>query len=161
MMSKPQNDRPGPGPSLGFVVAMRAKLIGASRPPLDEWIIVSRWGAHGENLSIGWTSLPAADGDAPIGLVPCQTGFAVRRERSSLWTPATFRLAALLPDRIPVAGAFVPAQGYVRLYGTGSNLHLRSEGQCLQPGLRADWNLEATRAIWIGEFIEGRTMPPA
>jgi hypothetical protein len=139
---------------------MRAKLIGAGRPPLSEWVIVSRWGTHGENLSIGWTALPASEGDAPIGLVPRQTAFAVRRERSSMWTPATFRLAALLPDRVPVAGVFVPAQGYVRLYGSGSNLRLRSEGQGLQPGLRADWNIEAARAVWIGEFIEGRTRPP-
>jgi hypothetical protein len=157
MMSKPHNHCcPGPSPSLGFVVAMRARLVDTGCPPRCEWMIVSRWGPYGENLSIGWTSLPAAGGDAPIGLTPRKTAFAVRHERSSSWTPATFRLEPLAPERIMVAGDFVPAQGYVRLYGTGSNLRVQSVGECLQPNLRAGWHMEATRAIWIGEFIEER-----
>ncbi len=75
------------------------------------------------------------------------------------WTPATFRLATSLPDGIVVAGDFVPSEGVVRLYGCGSALRVQSEGQCPDPDLRAPWNLEAARAIWIGEFIEGRPTP--
>src|ERR1700712_4681797 len=65
MTSKLQNRYPEPGPNNGFVVAMRAKLIGSVRRLPYEWMIVSRWGAHGEYLSIGWTGLPALRGDAP------------------------------------------------------------------------------------------------
>ena len=50
-----------------------------------------------------------------------------------MWTPATFRLAACCPTGITVAGDFVPAEGYVRLYGSGPGLRMRSEGRCLIP----------------------------
>ena len=71
-----------------------------------------------------------------------------------VWTPATFRLAPSLPDQMTVAGVFVPAEGYVRLYGNGPTLRVRSKGQCLGPALRCAWHMEAARATWIGEFIE-------
>jgi hypothetical protein len=160
MMSKPQSHFPGPGPSIGFVVAMRTRLIGASQGAPNEWIIVSRWGKHGENLSLGWTSQSAVHGDAPICLTPRQSAFAVRQERAGASSPATFRLAALLPDRITVAGEFVPAKGYIRLYGSGPSLWLRSEGECLLADRRPAWHVEATRASWIGEFFEARSPPP-
>ncbi|HEX3575077.1 MAG TPA: hypothetical protein VHU42_10795 [Rhodopila sp.] len=140
-------------PNRGFVVAMRARLVG-SRPPHYEWTIVSRWGPNGENLTIGWTGLPAAAGETPIELTPRQTAFAVRPASSTAWAPATFCLATSLPNRLTVAGDFVPAEGYVRLYGSGSMLRMCSRGVCPVPTLRGPWHLEATRTIWIGEFIE-------
>jgi len=133
---------------------MRAKLVTASALPLYEWMIVSRWGIDGEYLSIAWTSMPARPGPAPVNVTPRQTAFAVRRERPAAWAPPTFQLASALPDGTTVAGEFVPAEGYVRLYGAGTKLRVGSEGKCLKPGLRAAWNLDATRAAWIGEFIE-------
>jgi hypothetical protein len=155
-MSKPQNFRPGPGPNIGFVVAMRARLIGTILGSPYEWIIVSRWGTHGEHLSLGWTAQPALHPDAPIGLTPNRSAFAVRQEHSFAASAATFRLAALLPDRVTVAGKFLPAKGIVRLNGNGSKLRLQSEGECLLPDLRSAWHVEATRASWIGEFFEAR-----
>ena len=149
-----RNPDPSPDPCLGFVVAMRAKLVDATRPSLYEWLIVSRWGTEGNYLSIAWTSLPARPGEAPIDLMPRQTALAIRREQSAAWAPATFLLASSLPEGVTVAGDFVPAEGYVRLYGKGAKLRARSEGQCLRPELRAAWHVEATRARWIGEFIE-------
>lgn len=137
----------------GFVVAMRAKLVAATRPSQFEWIIVSRWGTAGEYLSIAWTSLRANRGEAPIDLTPRQAVLAVRREQSKKWSPATFLLATSLPDEITVAGDFMPAEGYARLYGKDAGLRLRSEGWSAAPEQRA-WHVEATRQPWIGEFIE-------
>lgn len=133
---------------------MRAKLIVTAGPPLFEWIVASRWGADGEYLSIGWTFLPAASGDAPIDLTPRRALLAVKQERAAAWAPATFVLVSALPDRMTVAGDFVPAEGYVRLYGTGSRLRVRSKGRSLDPDLRPAWRIEATRANWIGAFVE-------
>ena len=118
---------------------MRAHIIG--HKPEYEWIIVSRWGTHGEYVTIGWTSFPASDSVAPIQLTPYQTALAVREKRSANRTPATFRLAPSLPGQMRVAGTFVPAEGYVRLFGNGSTLGLQSEGQCLGPALRSAWHM--------------------
>jgi hypothetical protein len=117
--------------SLGFVVAMRAKLINAPHPPCFEWVIVSRWGAGGEHLSIGWTAQPALPGEAPIHLAPCKTSLAVRPHQTAADTPATFLLAPALPNEITVAGDFVPAEGFVHLYGSGAMLRVQLKGLCL------------------------------
>jgi hypothetical protein len=156
MMQEPGNPHLPSIPSHGFVIAMRAKPIGAHSAARHEWMIVSRWGTRAEYLSIAWTSRPAHLGTAPIGLAPRQTALAVRQERTAAWTPATFTLASSLPGHIPVAGEFVPARGYIRLYGSATKIRMHSEGECLKPGLRAPWHVEATRARWIGEFIEPR-----
>jgi hypothetical protein len=154
MTSEPQISFPSPVSNCGFVVAMRAKLVGASLASLYEWMIVSRWGTDGEYLSIAWTSMPARPGPAPFNLTPRQTAYGVRRERPSAWVPPTFQLAAWLPGDLPMAGEFVPAEGFVRLYGAGNKLRIRSEGKCVKPNLRLPWNVDATRAAWIGEFVE-------
>ncbi len=133
---------------------MRTKLAGATRPSVFEWIIVSRWGSAGEYLSIGWTSQPVASKQAPINLTPRHSVLGIRRERTINPTPATFVLIDALPDRISVAGEFLPAEGYVRLHGKDARLRLRSMGRGLVPGVRPDWHIAATRAGWIGEFIE-------
>ncbi len=137
---------------------MRAKLVNAPSPARFEWLIVSRWGDSGEHLSIGWTSQPAATTEAPIHLIPNKTSLAVLRREADAETPVTFDLAPALPDQVTVAGDFVPAQGYVRLYGTGPKLRVRLKGQCLATAIRNMWHVEATRAAWLGEFIE---LPPS
>jgi hypothetical protein len=122
-------------------------------------MIVSRWGADGNYLSLAWTSLPAESGEAPISLTPRRTALAVRDTTSPTRGWATFLLIRSLPGRITVAGDFVSAEGYVRLYSNRTDLRLRSRGQCLDPSLGAAWDLEATRAPWIGEFIEAGSPP--
>jgi hypothetical protein len=139
----------------GFVVAMRAKLLGTPRLAMYEWIIVSRWGNGGDHLSISWTSLPGRAGVAPIHLVPRHTAVAVRQDPFPGRAPATFVLTAALPEGMTVAGDFLPARGYVRLYGSGTRLRVRSKGQSLKPDIRSAWRIVATRQAWIGEFIEG------
>jgi hypothetical protein len=138
----------------GFVVAMRAKLLNAPNPARFEWLIVSRWGSENENLSIGWTSQPAWPGEAPINLTPNKTSLAVLPRETATDTPATFRLSPSLPGQITVAGDFVPAEGYVRLYGAGLSLRVRLNGLCLCCPVRSTWQVEASRAAWLGEFIE-------
>jgi|ERR1700712_733783 hypothetical protein len=162
MRSKPLELQPTPGPCQGFVVAMRAKLIGQStptpgEPPPYEWMIVSRWGTDGEFVSIAWTSLPADPGEAPIHLRPLQSALAVSHEKPASGGWATFLLAPSLPCGINVAGAFVPAEGYVRLCGNSLDLRMRSNGRCLIPDLRSAWHVNARRAPWIGDFIDARS----
>jgi hypothetical protein len=125
--------------SRGFVVAMRAKLINAYYPDRFEWVIVSRWGTEGEHLSIGWTHEPALAGEAPLHLSPNQTSLAVLPRETAAETPA---------------GEFLPAEGYVRLYGAGLSLRVRVKGQCLSCTVPSTWQIEATRAAWLGVFIE-------
>lgn len=136
-------------------MAMRAKLVYASPLPARlEWAIVSRWGPDGEHLALGWTSLPALQGEAPINLTVRQTSLAVLVDVGADTIPATFQLASSLPGDITVAGDFVPASGYVRLFGRDSDLRLESKGQSLRPDLRPSWRIEAIHEPWFGEFIE-------
>jgi|SRR3984885_12125118 hypothetical protein len=154
MTSQPLANCPPCSTAHGFVVAMRAKLLNAPNPARFEWLIVSRWGNEGENLSIGWTSQPALSGEAPINLTPNKTSLAVLPPETAADTPATFRLAPSLPGQVMVAGEFVPAEGYVRLYGAGLSLRVRLKGLCLSCRVRSTWEVEASRAAWLGEFIE-------
>src|ERR1700761_3752474 len=140
--------------SCGFVVAMRAKLINALYPERFEWVIVSRWGNDGDHLSIGWTEEPALLGEAPLHLTPNKTSLAVLPPETATATPTTFQLAPRLPNRVTVAGEFLPAEGYVRLYGAGMSLRVRVKGQALSCAVPSTWEVEATRAAWLGEFIE-------
>jgi hypothetical protein len=140
--------------SLGFVVAMRAKLTNTPHPPCFEWVIVSRWGTGGEHLSIGWTAQPALSGEAPINLAPVKTSLALRPPQTAADTPAMFILAPALPNEITVAGDFLPAEGYVHLYGRGAKLRVSLKGLCLSCPVRSYWEVEAARAAWLGEFIE-------
>lgn len=142
-------------PSNGFVVAMRAALLDPGRPASHEWVIVSRWGGAGEYLSIGWTETPALTDDAPINLTPLQTAFATCPGGCGAGTPTTFELSASLPGCLRLAGDFVPAQGFVQLCGIGSTLRVRSRGVCVKPQRRLGWDVDASRAPWVGEFIEG------
>jgi hypothetical protein len=138
---------------------MRAELITTKGPSHSEWMIVSRWGSHGEYISIGWTAVPADHGAAPIDLTPSRTAIALRQQLSCKWTPATFRLVPSQPDQLTVAGDFVPAEGYIQLYGNGSTLRMRSDAHCLNPSLPSAWKIKATRSPWIGEFIEQKANP--
>lgn len=146
---------PAPDTSLGFVVAMRASFTTANQDSRKEWIVVSRWGAGGEFLSVARTELDASQERAPIDLTPRQSAIGLllsvpSREHGS----ATFLFCQRLPDGMPVAGHFVPAQGCARLTGSGLAVELFAEGRFVGQGGAADWQVEAVRAPWIGEFVE-------
>jgi hypothetical protein len=143
-------------PGHGFVIAMRARLTTAKGLPRLEWIIVSRWGVAGENLSIARTRVPVLLGKAaPIHLAPRQTALAELLRLPPAAGPATFLFARELAGAVTLAGHFAPAEGYVRLLSGGAALRLRAEGRCAVGVNRACWRVEAARAAWIGEFIEG------
>jgi hypothetical protein len=134
---------------------MRAKVTTAKRQPWYEWIIVSRWGAEGEHLSVGRTNVPASPGkSAPIHLMPCQTALAGLLGTPPVSGPRTFLFVQQKPPSFSVAGDFVPVEGYVRLHGLGAVPRLRAEGRCIAVAMRSAWRVEAVRAAWIGEFIE-------
>jgi len=143
-------------PRTGFVVAMRAAIVTAKGEPASEWLIVSRWGAAGEHLSIGRTKVAAPPGKpAPIQLAPKQTVLAsMLRLPPAADGAATFLLAQRLPASMSLAGDFAPAEGYARLHGRGTGLRLSLEGRCVGRAILSAWRLEATREPWVGEFIE-------
>jgi hypothetical protein len=157
MISVPKQSSRG-SPRHGFVVAMQAKLTTAKGPPWFEWIIVSRWGVAGERLSVSRTKVRAVPGKpAPIHLMPRQTALAglLRLPPVSGAGWATFLFFRRQPGAVSVAGDFVPAEGYVRLYGRGAALRLHAEGCCSAGAARSTWRVEAVRGSWIGDFIEG------
>jgi hypothetical protein len=136
----------------GFVLAMHAKLVSAAPLPARfEWVIVSRWGAEGEHLALGWTMLPALAGDPPTELIPRRTSLARAADLDEVGI--RFELVNSLGG-IAVAGDFVPAKGYVRLFGKGSDLQMVSKGKSLRPDLHPSWQLQAARKPWFGEFLE-------
>jgi hypothetical protein len=138
----------------GFVLAMRARYISAA--PLAaqfEWVILSRWGAEGEFLALGWTMLPALPNEPPIHLAPCRTSLARAVGPGEADARARFELLSSL-GQTTIAGDFVPAKGYIRLFGQGAELHMVSKGKSLRPDLHPSWQIQATREAWFGEFIE-------
>lgn len=163
-----------------FVVAMRADLSDApyaapfeARPCQAEWIIVSRWGLSAEYLSLSRTGVAApCDMAAPASLQPQESFFGVRTAGPAV--EPCFLLLRHLPADMPVAGMFMPTDGFVRLTGPTSLLRLtaagrhahmlgRRNGQRLcadvpcppegAEGARA-WSIAAERRPWLGEFVE-------
>lgn len=172
-----------------FVLAMRAELAAApygapyaTDPPRSEWLIVSRWGAAAEYLTLSRTGIAAwDDGQAPEGLHPRETFLGVR-----VASPATepcFLLLRHQPCSTPVAGDFLPSDGFVRLSGPTGALRLAAAGRhallrgsCNGATVYADvpwppegaegaeaWSISAMRRPWRGEFVErplGTAQPP-
>jgi hypothetical protein len=147
-------------PAVGFVVVMRAKLTMTTRPPWQEWFIVSRWGRDGDHLSIARTFVSVARARvAPIQLTPRQTALADLLRLPDASALPTFLLTQSRPDCTTMAGDFAPAEGYVRLFGSRSAPRLRAEGCCAGHDRRLAWRIEAVRAPWVGEFIEAPLSP--
>jgi hypothetical protein len=141
---------------------MRAKVTTQQGPSHYEWIIVARWGSAGEHLSVGRTKVRATPGrTAPIHLAPRVTALARLLLLPSEAKAPTFLLTRNLPESISVAGAFAPAEGYLRLSGRGARLRLRAEGRCIGSAQHPAWRVEAARAAWVGEYIEIGTGPGA
>lgn len=144
------------GPSLGFVVAMRSHSIGAAPSLGEEWLVVARWGPEGQYLSISWTDIAADAAEAPILLTPKRTVIGLRCERTRPQITA-FRLVRAVPEGTTAGGTFIPAEGYALLYGANSGLRLRCKASATDRDAAARWNLQATGATWIGEFVEKRS----
>lgn len=167
-----------------FVLAMRGELAEApysapyaAHPPRAEWLIVSRWGMSAEYLTVSRTGVAASgEAQAPEGLHPRETFLGVRV--ASPDAEPCFLLLRHLPGGTPVAGDFLPTDGFVRLAGptnalrliaAGRHAHLRGQrngavvyGDVPCPPEGADgaqaWSISALRRPWRGEYVE-RPLP--
>jgi hypothetical protein len=160
--------------SRGFVVAMRAQVWPApyDRPFLrapqgrPEWLIVARWGVRGEYLTIGEAGPAGAAEAAPIGLRPRRTLFGLLAEEEPGRRAGLFLLMRALPESVPVAGLFAPAEGFARLRRVpGGGLRLTAIGRDVAGGEAAGgpaaprgdagaWAIRAERRPWTGELLD-------
>jgi hypothetical protein len=151
----------------GFVVAMRGWALGG-RPAAPWqtvaetgcWLVVSRWGAMGEFLSIGHAGVPTASGLPPVGLTPEASCLGLLGPGGPAnGGPARFLLQARAPHGIPLAGRFLAASGVARLDVRRGVLGLTllarfapRRGSTWTAGV---WRIEAARVPWIGEALDG------
>jgi len=141
--------------SMGFVVAMHAKLEFANGTRCREWLILARWGGSGQFLSISRTGVRARGGAAPLGLKPRSTALARLMLLPNPRGRLTFLLSPRLPRGIELAGDFIRTEGVVHLYKDAAKAS--GEGRCTSGRTRGCWRLAAIRAAWSGEFIESST----
>ncbi len=164
----------------GFVMAMRGSLCtgpydaphrqGTAWP---EWLILCRWGAEGEFLTIARAG-PAEgppEAEPPMGLRPRTTLLGLRLV--GVAGGEDFLLARHLPEGVTVAGTFQPSDGIVRLLGPAGALRLDAAGRSAfrrAPGEAGEalvdlpepapgaadslsWRMEGRRVPWLGEFL--------
>jgi hypothetical protein len=163
----------------GFVVAMAAEIdVARYEQPtrilrrIKRWLVVSRLGPDGEHLTVSEGGIISdATNGAPIGIQPTKTLFGILLSEDK--GNCTFILARKQPDRMPLAGMFFPAEGYVHLHGPIEALRLQAEGRhahshgrhegreirtyIADPAPNAKfamaWHINAMRKPWPGEFI--------
>ena len=163
----------------GFVVAMAAEISLAfyERPvavlrKVNQWIIVSRCGPNLEFMTAANAAGTVAPNvDAPIGLAPINTAVGILMSETA--SESMFLLVRRQPIQLPVAGAFFPADGYMRIFETQGTVGLRSEGRHAHSFGRLDnhwirkdvpdpapnargtmaWHVDGVRRNWSGEFI--------
>jgi hypothetical protein len=164
----------------GFLMAMRASLRQApydaphrQGPPHAAWLILCRWGAEGEYLTIAEAGAAEGPPDAPppLGLRPRTTFLGLRLAGGG--EGENFLLARHLPAGMTVAGTFQPGEGTARLIGPASALRLEAAGRSAfrrgpnEAGeVRVDvpgpslggaeafaWQMEGWRAPWLGEVL--------
>ena len=174
----------------GFVLAMRASVSFAlyGTPHLlracgPAWILVSRWGNSGELMTLSWTGAGVEPGDAaaPPDLAPRLTCLGLLMVGPDARPGCDFLLTRRQPGRIPVAGTFLPCEGYACLEARESGLHLTATGRhggrgrrtsrlpaaspCAATGCMPDaatphaWRLSAQAGRWIGEVGPGSGSP--
>jgi hypothetical protein len=117
----------------GFVVAMRASVaLACEGPPfrpdrrLTDWLIVSRWGVGAEYLTIAFSGVPAGDAEAaPVGLEPQATVLGRLAWEDQASAESIFILLRKRPPGIPLAGEFIPIEGFARVARNSGNGALR------------------------------------
>jgi hypothetical protein len=164
-----------------FVIAMAADIARSdyAKPSLihshsREWLIVCRWGPDGEYLTVATAGgIPGCAGSAaPEAITPIYSLFGMLTSESEAEATSTFLLVRQSPGRIPLAGTFFPADGYLLLRQRGpislvcEIRYSHSCGRLDGKEIRKDipdpapssteamaWHIEATRCNWIGEFV--------
>ena len=163
----------------GFVVAMAAEFSFADyeRPAailrkVMQWIIVSRCGPNSEFVTVANAAGMVTPGcEVPLGLAPIKTGIGILTSESG--DESRFLMVRQRPPLLPIAGAFFPADGHVRIFarqGTlellGVGRHAHSLGRFDGRSIRKDvpdpapnargamaWHLHGVQQKWIGELI--------
>jgi hypothetical protein len=179
--------------SMGFVIAVQACFTTApydepwrTMSQVDEWLIVSCWGAKGEFLTISHTGRDC-DGNepAPPGLRPTSTYLGLLLSRSdsgdgggALARENHYLIIRHLSEARPVAGIFLPSDGYARISITGTEVSLQAGGRLAHSlgarrgrEIRRDvpdpapdatsttaWHIRGTRCPWMGEFFTQPTL---
>lgn len=164
----------------GFVVAMEAMITHAlyERPTQRvarrrEWVIVSRWGADNEFLSIALTGIePMADSRVPEGLQPMTTFLGLRLPGLIAARDSCYLMVRHRPADVRVGGVYAPTDGCARLSRVKGSLSLLAAGRYAHsrgehaghdvirdvpdppphsPDAAA-WQIRGTRRPWVGEF---------
>lgn len=162
----------------GFVVAMAAEISFAAyehpaaiQRKVMQWIIVSRCGPNSEFVTVANAAGVVKPGcGTPLGLAPIKTGVGVLTSESD--DEIAFLLVRRRPPVLPVAGAFFPADGHIRIvcrYGKlelfGVGRHAQSRERALRkdvpdpaPNARGAlaWHIHGIRREWVGELIPGK-----
>jgi hypothetical protein len=162
----------------GFVVAMAAEFSFAAyhrpisiRRKVRRWIIVSRCGPNSEFITIASAAGKyEPEADAPIGLAPVSTAVGILLSETA--DEITFLMVRQQPTHFPIAGTFLPTDGYSRIFESQGAIRLRSEGRHAH-GVRGSdshgrsdmpdplpnarhalgWHVDAVRHNWVGEFF--------
>ena len=169
----------------GFVMAMRGSLRTGpydaphrQGPARAEWLILCRWGAEGEFLTIARAGPAEGPPEAPppMGLRPHTTYLGLRlggAVEGGGFEGEDFLLARHLPEGVTVAGTFQPSDGIVRLAGPAGTLRLDAAGRSAfrrdlgeagealvdlpepAPGAAdsLSWRMAGRRVPWLGEFL--------
>jgi hypothetical protein len=145
-------------PPLGFVIAVRATIVGRSGASHKEWLIASRWGHAGSYLSVARTLVRAGmAATAPMHLAPRWSALAVLDAHAAVSTGPCFAFTARPPDGVRLAGRFAPSVGSVLVEGRPEAIRLRGDAHCLGYRSQRDFQFDGVRVAWVGEFIEPGT----
>ena len=139
-----------------------------------QWIIVSRCGPNSEFVTVANAAGMVTPGyPAPLGLAPIKTGVGILTSEGK--DESTFLLLRQRPPTLPIAGAFFPADGHIRimvrpgtleLLGVGRHAHSlgRFDGRLIRkdvpdpaPNARGAmaWHIHGIRQKWSGELFPG------
>lgn len=168
---------------VAFIAAMAADIaFGRYEKPTEiedtrsEWIIVHRWGATSEFLSLSLTRTIVTDpSSAPPGLQPVATYLGLQLACSDIGgrAEAEYLLVRQQPRDVMLGGIFYPSDGHVRVIIEDGAIRLSAHGRyahcsgvsqgtpvvrdipCPAPGYESAraWHLSAVQRPWIGEFI--------
>lgn len=139
----------------GFVIAMKGKVVLRRDNPRKRrflakaWFLVSRSGAEGQLLLVGWMGREAESASAHSA-----PRLTLAGQHSALHSDSTacFDLLPEMPAGISIAGRMIAAAGRAWLWKEHSRYALRIVGR-LPGGLSC--RIAVMQCPWIGEVFDG------